>query len=114
MLKFFGRGNAFADQHTSAYFVDGNDLIIIDCSVSSFQRLNNRTLSKYDHIYVLVTHTHGDHVSGIGLFIDLMHFALNKPVTIVAPNEAVKTDLRYLLKNLEGCGDDWYELLTAD
>ena len=114
MLKFFGRGNAFADQHTSAYFVDGNDLIIIDCSVSSFQRLNNRTLSQYDHIYVLVTHTHGDHVSGIGLFIDLMHFALNKPVTIVAPNEAVKTDLRYLLKNLEGCGDDWYELLTAD
>ena len=114
MLKFFGRGNAFSDQHTSAYFVDGNDLIIIDCSVSAFQRLNNRVLSKYDHIYILVTHTHGDHVSGIGLFIDLLHFALEKSVTVIAPSEAVKTDLLYLLKNLEGCGDDWYELITAD
>ena len=31
MLTFFGRGSAFSDQQNSSYFVDNNDLILIDC-----------------------------------------------------------------------------------
>ncbi len=114
MLTFLGRGSAFTDQHTSAYFVDGNDLVIIDCSMSAFQKLNNRDLSGYEHIYILVTHTHGDHVSGIGMLIDLVYFLLKKPITVAAASEEVISDLRYLLRNIEGCSDDWYELITAD
>ena len=114
MLTFLGRGSAFSDQHNSAFFESEGDLVVIDCSMSSFQKLNNWDLSIYDHIYVLVTHTHGDHVSGIGMLVDLMNFTVNTPVTIVAPSEAVEKDLRYLLSNIEGCGDSWYELITCD
>ena len=114
MLTFLGRGSAFSDQHNSAFFESEGDLVVIDCSMSSFQKLNNWDLSIYDHIYVLVTHTHGDHVSGIGMLVDLMNFTVNTPVTIVAPSEAVEKDLKYLLSNIEGCGDSWYELITCD
>ena len=84
MLKFFGRGNAFADQHTSAYFVDGNDLIIIDCSVSSFQRLNNRTLSQYDHIYVLVNNA--EEKKSARNLLGFLHFAFRQQ-TMLKPGD---------------------------
>jgi len=114
MLTFLGRGSAFSDQHNSAFFETDGDLVIIDCSMSSFQRLNNWDLSIYDHIYVLVTHTHGDHISGIGMLIDLLNFTVKTPVTIVAPSEAVEGDLKYWLSNVEGCNDEWFELICCD
>ena len=78
MLKFLGRGSAFTDEHNSAYFVENDELILIDCPMSAFQRLNDKNLALYDHIYVLVTHTHGDHVGGIGMLIDLKKSAVTR------------------------------------
>lgn len=67
MLKFFGRGSAFADEHNSAFFIYGNDLILIDCPATSFQKVKKmEKLSKFDNIFILVTHTHGDHSGGVG------------------------------------------------
>ena len=114
MLTFLGRGSAFSDQHNSAFFETDGDLVIIDCSMSSFQRLNNWDLSIYDHIYVLVTHTHGDHISGIGMLIDLLNFTVKTPITVVAPSEEVESNLKYWLSNVEGCNDEWYELISCD
>jgi len=113
MLTFFGRGSAFTDEQNSAFFENNGNLILIDCPMSSFEKLNDMDLGSYDHIYLLVTHTHGDHVSGIGMLIDLVYFSVKTPVTIVAPSKIVEDDIRYYLKNLEGCGDDWYELTNA-
>ena len=62
MLKFLGRGSAFSDEHNSAYFVAGDDLVLLDCSMTSFMKLCNKNLAPYDRVYLLVTHTHGDHV----------------------------------------------------
>ena len=113
MLTFFGRGSAFTDEQNSAFFEDNGNLVLIDCPMSSFEKLNDMDLAAYSHIYVLVTHTHGDHISGIGMLIDLVQFSVKTPVTIIAPSKEVEDDLRYFLSRLEGCADSWYELTNA-
>lgn len=114
MLTFFGRGSAFSDQQNSSYFVDNNDLILIDCPMDTFDILKKWDLTQYKHIYLLVTHTHGDHIGGMGMLVDWLYFLIHIPVTIVAPCELVMNDLKYMLSNLEGCNDFWYELITCD
>lgn len=114
MLKFLGRGSAFTDEHNSAFFVENNEFVLLDCSMTTFRALNDFDMTLYDRIYVLVTHTHGDHVSGIGMLIDLMHFTVKTPVTVVAPSMTVKEDLHYMLSRLEGCGSDWFTLVSSD
>ena len=114
MLKFLGRGSAFTDEHNSAYFVADDELVLIDCPMSAFLRLNDKNLALYDHIYVLITHTHGDHAGGIGMLIDLLQFSVKTPITIVAPSKDVEADLFYLISRVEGCNSAWYELINAD
>lgn len=114
MLKFLGRGSAFTDEHNSAYFVEDGDLILLDCPMSTFSRLNDKNLAVFDHIYVLVTHTHGDHVSGIGLLIDLLQFSVKTPITVVAPSKEVEADLFYLISRIEGCNSEWYQLINVE
>jgi len=114
MLKFLGRGSAFTDEHNSAFFVENDELVLIDCPMSSFHRLNDKNLALYDHIYVLVTHTHGDHIGGIGMLIDLLQFSVMTPITIVAPSKEVEADLFYFISRVEGCNSTWYELISAD
>lgn len=57
---------AFADEHNFAFFVCGNDLILIDCPVMSFQKIKKmKELSEFDNIFIRVTHTHSDHSGGV-------------------------------------------------
>ena len=114
MLTFFGRGSAFSDQQNSAYFEDNNDLILVDCPMDTFDILKKWDLTNYKHIYILVTHTHGDHISGVGLLVDYLYFLVNIPVTIVAPSEEVRKDIKFYLSRLEGCNDFWYELISCE
>lgn len=112
-LKFLGRGSGFADDHTSAYFFTENkEMVIIDCPVSTFQKVKHIDLTDCEKFYVLVTHTHGDHVGGLGLFVQYSFFALKKPVTIVAPSKAVADDISTIL-TIEGNELSWCELVTV-
>ncbi len=114
MLRFFGRGSAFADEHNSAFFVNGTDLILIDCSMTAFCKIKKEDLSSISNIYILITHTHGDHISGIAMLIDYEFFVKHIPVTVIAPSEKVREEISWYLKNIEGCGDSWYSLTVAD
>ena len=114
MLKFLGRGSAFADEHNSAYFKAGNDLVLIDCSMTAFHKVKKMDLAGIENIYILVTHTHGDHIAGIGMLVDYEFFLGHIPVTIVAPCKAVYDDLTFFLLNLEGCEKSWYKMTVAD
>ncbi len=112
-LKFLGRGSGFADKHTSAYFSTVNkEMVIIDCPVSAFQRLKHMELSGYEKFYVLITHTHGDHIGGLGLFIQYAYFVLNKRVTVVAPSLTVAEDIFTILR-IEGNQGAWYQIVTV-
>ena len=114
MLSFFGRGSAFSDSHNSAFFINGKDLIVIDCPATTFQKIKRFDFSKFDNIYVLVTHTHGDHAGGIGTFLQYLFFALNIKLTIVAPSIEVYDDLILLLTRIEGCESHWFNIITSD
>lgn len=116
MLLFAGRGSAFAEEHTSAFFIEKQELVLLDCPASAFQKYKTLDFEHISHIYILVTHTHGDHAGGIGSMIQYAWFAVKKkiPVTVVAPSERVRKDLWVLLTRIEGCKRDWFDLLRAD
>ncbi len=114
MLKFFGRGSAFADEHNAAFFYHNNDLVLIDCPTCAFQKVKKMKLKEMVSIYILITHTHGDHSGAVGTMLQYAWFVLHNPVTIVAPSETVKDDLLTLLMRIEGCEPDWFKIITAD
>ena len=114
MLRFFGRGSAFADEHNSAFFYHRKDLIMIDCPATAFQETKKMKLDEVRKIYILITHTHGDHSGAVGTMLQYAWFALQNPVTIVAPSETVKSDLLTLLIQIEGCEPEWFNITTAE
>ncbi len=116
LLLFLGRGSAFADENNSAFFVEDNDLVLIDCPSNSYHKVKKMNLEQYDNIYILITHTHGDHSGGVGTMLQYVWFAsyMKKKVTIVAPSAKVKEDILLLLMRIEGCEPEWFTIITAD
>jgi len=116
LLLFLGRGSAFADEHNSAYFAEDNELVLIDCPATSYQKVKKMNWGKYENIYILVTHTHGDHSGGVGTMLQYVWFASNmkKKVTVIAPSAEIKEDLLLLLMRIEGCEQEWFNIVTAD
>lgn len=114
VLKFLGRDSGFGDDHTSAFFfTESNDIVVIDCPISTFQKLRKTDLTSYEKIYVMITHTHGDHIGGLGLFVQHVFFNLHKTVIIVAPSKEVAADIQTVL-TIEGNETEWYQLITAN
>lgn len=102
-LNFLGRGSCFANDHAAAFFVTkDNNFVLIDCSEQTYQRVKNEfDLSTYNNVYVYITHTHGDHVGGLGILIQFAYYALNKRIIVVSPNTKTYNDINTLLK-IEG------------
>ena len=115
VLNFLGRGSGFSAEHTSAYFTtDSKEMVVIDCPMSTFQKLEKKKdLTSFEKFYILITHTHGDHIGGLGLFVQYAYFTLKKPVVVVAPSEAVKDDIETVLR-IEGNELSWCKLVTVD
>ena len=111
-LNFFGLGSGFSNEHTSAYFKHKDDLILIDLPMSTYTKIKMSDLIAYREIFVLITHTHADHISGLGIFVQFCYFCCGKKVHIVAPSDAVKSDLKVIL-DIEGNDPSWYTLVTA-
>ncbi len=115
-LPLLGRGSAFADEHNSAFFTEDNELVLIDCPATSYQKVKKMNWEQYDNIYILITHTHGDHSGGVGTMLQYAWFAsyMKKKVTIVAPSADVRDDLLLLLMRIEGCEQEWFNIITSD
>lgn len=113
-LNFFGRESGFGDEHTSAYFTTTNkEMVIIDLPATAFFKLKKMDLSNYENFYVLVTHTHDDHIGLLGLWIMYTFFTLKKPVIIVAPSQAIADDLSTVL-TIGGNDPSWYKIVLAE
>ncbi|WP_427110407.1 MBL fold metallo-hydrolase [Lysinibacillus xylanilyticus] len=89
MLKFIGSGSAFNTKlgNNSAYYKVGNQMLLIDCGSNIFHRIKeNNLLEGIDHIHVLITHTHADHVGSLADFIFYSYYSHGK---MAKPNVSV-------------------------
>lgn len=93
-LKFLGRGAAFnpKEGNNSAYFIENNQLFLIDCGESIFEKLVSTGLvDSVDTINLMITHTHSDHIGCLGTLAMYSYFTLQKPLNII-----IKSDEKYL------------------
>lgn len=106
ILRFLGCGAAFnpALGNTSAYFEKNNNLYLIDCGELIFHKLYEEgMLTKYNDIYVLITHMHADHVGSLGSLISYAYFVIGKKITVIYPNAVL-----WKLLDLMGIGRETY------
>jgi len=111
MLKFIGSGNAFNTRlgNNSAYIKKIDNLFLIDCGGTTFDRLQYYGLLEgINSVYVLITHTHPDHIASLG---DLIFYGavLSKfKTTVIFPD---KDNIKLLL-SLMGVSPELYRLVA--
>lgn len=113
-LKFFGTDSGFGQMNTSAYYIQGNKFVLIDCGFTVFQEVIEKIeINKYDDIKIIITHLHNDHAGSLSQILLYLYFVCHKKVTIACkckyiqeylditgvPKEAY--ELNDCLKNLE-------------
>lgn len=90
MLNFIGIGGAFTKKlgNCSAYYkLTNNSLVLFDCGETVFTEiLKNNLLSGIDNLYIIITHTHSDHIGSLGSLL-FYSDALNiKSVNVIYPD----------------------------
>ena len=108
-LNFLGRGASFYPQagNNAAYFIDSDELFLIDCGEDVFGKLMGYGMFKgIKKVNLLVTHLHSDHIGSLGSLILFCHFALRNDLNII-----IEEDLKYLedlkrLVEIFGCTNE--------
>ena len=113
-LLFLGRGSAFNsyEENTSAYFIDKNELFLIDYGESIYERImEKQLLDNINCINIMITHTHSDHIGSIGSLIMYCYYVINKKVNIIiSKNCLYKKDLIDLIR-IFGCTKEMYTII---
>lgn len=113
-LLFLGRGSAFNsyEGNTSAYFIDKNELFLIDCGESIYERImENKLLDDINCINLMITHTHSDHIGSIGSLIMYCYYVINKKGNIIISKDCLyKNDLIDLIR-IFGCTKEMYTII---
>ena len=71
-LNFIGIGGATNIKlgGNCCYLKDGNNLLVIDmCECATEKLERERVFEDVKNIYIVITHTHFDHVAGLGVFV---------------------------------------------
>lgn len=90
MINFIGKGSAFNTKlgNTSAFIKNNNSLLLIDCGGTVFHRLQELNMfDGLENLYIIITHTHPDHVGSLGEVIFYSYYILNHIPTIFFPNK---------------------------
>lgn len=90
MLNFIGSGSAFNTGmgNTSAFVKQNSSLLLIDCGGTVFHRLQElNLLDGVENLYIIITHTHPDHVGSLGEVIFYSYYILKQIPTIFFPNK---------------------------
>jgi ribonuclease BN (tRNA processing enzyme) len=89
-ISFIGRGSAFNTElgNTSAFVKKGNSLLLIDCGGTVFHRLQELNMfDGLENLYIIITHTHPDHVGSLGEVIFYSYYILKHRPTIFFPQK---------------------------
>ena len=112
-LNFIGLGGATNIElgGNCCYLKNKNDLLIIDACESATEKLKNiDAFDKVKNIYIIITHTHFDHIAGLGVLIWYCKFYLHITPHIVYKTEKYKYTLKKILK-LTGVNTDYIQFL---
>ena len=108
-IRFIGIGSAFNTKlgNTSAYQKKKQSLFLIDCGSLVFHQLKEQEIIQdLKKIYVVITHTHPDHVASLAELIFYSYYILKIKIEVVFPDEK---QIRRLL-NLVGATAEMYYL----
>lgn len=112
MLNFLGIGSAFntALGNTSAFIKNNSSILLFDCGSTVFNRVQKLDLlSNVSNLYIVITHTHPDHVGSLGELIFYSHYILHHKPKIFFPDAYL---LNALLNNM-GVDAEFYELISV-
>lgn len=89
VIDFLGIGSAWnvEQDNTSAYIKKDNKMILIDCGETIARKIiKENILEDIDELYILISHTHSDHVGSLGTL--LFYSTYNKGIknNLVLPN----------------------------
>ena len=100
MLKFLGSGSAFNTQlgNTSAFIKKKDSLVLIDSGGTVFHRLQElQLLENIKRLYIILTHTHPDHVGSLGDIILYSYYMLEiKPTVFFQKKDMIENFLSCL------------------
>jgi len=112
MLNFLGIGSAFNTElgNTCAFFKRQSSILFIDCGSNVFSRIKRLDMLKdISNLYIIITHTHPDHVGSLGELIFYCHYILNKKPVIFFPDSCL---LSSILGNM-GVNTEFYQINSA-
>ncbi|SFC52097.1 MBL fold metallo-hydrolase [Clostridium uliginosum] len=113
MLNFIGKGSAFNTDlgNTSAFIKKDNSLLLIDCGGTVFHRLQQLDiLSGLESLYIVITHTHPDHVGSLGEVIFYSYYILKRKVNIFFPKKEL---MKSFLTSI-GVSSEMYNINSFD
>lgn len=115
-LKFLGTGSGFNPSlgSTSAYFIEGDTLFLIDCGESAYGRIMElNLLDGIKCVNLFVTHTHSDHIGSVGsLLLECKHIRNIAFNLICSPNEEHFADIIAILNAFGGRSS--YSVISPD
>ena len=106
ILKFLGNDSGFGENNNSAYWESDEELVIIDCGYTVFNKIKNKfDFNKYNTINIIITHLHNDHAGSLSQFILYMWFIYKKKINVICNCKNIK---QYL--EITGTPDESYVL----
>lgn len=120
MLKFIGTGSASNSEmgNTSAYILENGTLLLIDCGSTVFSRIKEiNLLDEVKKVYVIITHTHNDHIGSLATLIEYLYYFKNIVTNIVltnSENSEIQENTLHSYLTLSGVAEDFYEFVYGD
>lgn len=112
-LSFIGIGGSTNIElgGNCCYLKDKDNLLVIDMCEGATEKLEKaNALKDVKNIYIVITHTHFDHVAGLGVFIWYCNFNLNISPKIIYSDFKYLHTLKKLLK-LTGIDNKFFKLV---
>ena len=112
-LNFIGVGGATNIEFggNGAFVKDNKNLIIIDAPEEATKKLNDaKAFDNISNVYIIITHSHYDHIAGLGVLIWYSNFYLKIKPNIIYSKNRFKRNLNKLLK-ITGVHDNLFSFI---